>query len=181
MEEDWFKIIAQELKRIADAKAPTTALGFGPAPKSNVYVFCNRKHGGVWYTLDQNSQPVNIEHPALTGYIRKFEFKEVVRRNEKTHKMLCQVEGDRIYTLESSPTAHFCKGLMSVLATIDPNGLIQPLTIYPQASTENGEVLFCNVYQGDRQIFAPYDDQTDWKKVANAAKKNVEIANPLQT
>jgi hypothetical protein len=57
--------IAHELKRIADAQSPTKqTLGFGPAPKSQVYVFCNRKHGGSWYTLNQDSQPVNIEHPA---------------------------------------------------------------------------------------------------------------------
>jgi hypothetical protein len=169
--------IAAELRRIADAKAPQQLLGFGPAPKTQVYVFCNRKHGGVWYTLNEQSQPVNIEHPALTGYIRKLEFKETIRRNEKSHKLHCYVEADRLYVLESSATAHFSKGLLNAIALLSAQDLQQPLTIHPQASTENAEVLFCNLYQGDRQVFAPYDDQTDWKRVSRAAIDVVKAAH----
>jgi hypothetical protein len=85
MDTEILKAIAHDIHRIADAQSPAKqTLGFGSAPKSQVYVFCNRKNGGVWYTLDSQSQPVNIEHPALTGYIRKLEFKETVRRNEKS-------------------------------------------------------------------------------------------------
>jgi hypothetical protein len=169
--------IVAELRRIADAKAPQQLLGFGPAPKTQVYVFCNRKHGGVWYTLNEQSQPVNIEHPALTGYIRKLEFKETIRRNEKSHKLHCYVEADRLYVLESSATAHFSKGLLNAIALLSAQDLQQPLTIHPQASTENAEVLFCNMYQGDRQVFAPYDDQTDWKRVSRAAIDVVKAAH----
>jgi hypothetical protein len=169
--------LIEQLRRIADAQAPPKKLGFGEAPKTTRYVFCNRKHGGVWYSLNDQSQPVNIEHPALTGYIRKLEFKETIRREEKSHKLHCYIEADRMYVLESSATAHFSKGLMSAIAQVTPDELKEPITIHPQASTENGEVLFCNLYQGDRQVFAPYDDQTDWKRVAGAAKKNVELAN----
>ena len=66
MDAEGLNAIALELRRIADAKAPQQLLGFGQAPKSQMYVFCNRKHGGVWYNLNEQSQPVNIEHPALT-------------------------------------------------------------------------------------------------------------------
>jgi hypothetical protein len=170
--------IALHLGRIADARSPAKQmLGFGPAPKSQVYVFCNRKHGGIWYSLDSQSQPVNIEHPALTGYIRKLEFKETVRRNEKSHKLHCYIEADQLFVLESSATAHFSKGLLSALASLSPEALKKPITICPQASTENAEVLFCNVYEGDRQVFAPYDDQTDWKRVSRAAIDCVKAAN----
>jgi hypothetical protein len=170
--------IALHLGRIADARSPAKqTLGFGPAPKSQVYVFCNRKHGGVWYTLDSASQPVNIEHSALTGYIRKLEFKETVRRNEKSHKLHCYIEADQLYILEGSATAHFSKGLLSAIAFLSPEALRQPITIVPQPSTENGEVLFCNVYEGDKQVFAPYDDQTDWKRVSRMAIDNVKAAN----
>jgi hypothetical protein len=177
MENQFLDAIAQSLHQIAQSMVPKQTLGFGPAPKSQVYVFCNRKNGGVWYHLDDRSQPINIEHPALTGYVRKLEFKETVRRNEKSHKLHCYIEADKLYVLESSATAHFSKGLLSALAFLSPQALQQPITIHPQASTENAEVLFCNVYEGDRQTFAPYDDQTDWKRLSRGAIDNVKAAN----
>ena len=178
MNEQALERIAQQLEQIAEALAPTKQLlGFGAAPKSQVWVFCNRTKGGCWYTLDSQSQPVVIEQQALTGYIRKLEFKETTRRNEKSHKLHCTIEADQLYVLESSSKAHFSKGLMSVLALLPPSALKQPLTIVPQPSTENGEVLFCNVYQGSKQIFAPYDDQTNWKTAAKAAVEAIRIVN----
>jgi hypothetical protein len=63
--------ILQELQQLRADLTPThQSLGFGPAPKSEVWVFCNREKGGLWYTLDSQGQAINIEHPALTGYIR---------------------------------------------------------------------------------------------------------------
>jgi hypothetical protein len=178
MDTEALQAIAHELRRIADAQSPAKqTLGFGPAPKSQVYVFCNRKHGGVWYTLNSENQPVNIEQPALTGYIRKLEFKEKVRRNEKSHKLHCTIEADQLYVLEGSAVAHFSKGLLSAIVFLSPEQLKQPITIVPQPSTENGEVLFCNVYLDDKQIFAPYDDQTDWKLASRAAIDGVRVAN----
>lgn len=174
------EVIALELHRIADALAAPQAssLGFGAAPRSQVYVFCNRKHGGVWYTLNTQSQPEIIDHPTLTGYIRKLEFKQVERRKEETSKLHCYIEADRFYVLESGSKAHFTKGLLSAIASLTPEELQKPLTLYPQPSTENAEVLFCNVYQGDRQIFAPYDDETDWRTIAATARDKVFAANP---
>ena len=174
--------IAQQLEQIAETLAPTKQyLGFGAAPKTVQYLFCNRTKGGVWYTLDSQSQPVIIEQQALTGYIRKLEFVETVRRNEKAHKLHCTIEADQFYVLESSSKSHFSKGLISALSLLLPSALRQPLTIVPQPSTENGEVLFGNVYQGSKQIFAPYDDQTDWKLAARAAVEAVKAANVFGT
>ncbi len=172
--------IAYELQHITKALAPATqqTLGFGSAPKSQVYVFCNRKNAGIWYTLDSQSQPVNIEAQALTGIIRKLEFKETVRRNEKSHKLHCYIEADQLYVLEGSATAHFSKGLLSAIAFLSPEQLKEPITIVPQPSTENAEVMFCNVYLGNKQIFAPYDEQTNWKRVSRFALDAVWIANP---
>jgi len=180
MTEEILSLIATQLTRIADAKAPANPLGFGPAPKKQIHLFCNRKNGGIWYTLDDQSNPVNVDHPALTGYIRKIEAVEATRRNEKSWKLHCTVEADRLYKTESSVTAHFSKGLLSAIAQVEPSALKEPLTIVPQASTENGEVLFCDVYQGDRQVFAPYDGGTDFKRVLATAIKNVEVANDVQ-
>jgi hypothetical protein len=172
--------IAHQLQRIAEALAPASqqALGFGEAPKSQTYIFCNRSKGGVWYALDSDSKPVLIEQPALTGYIRKLDFKETTRRNEKSFKLHCTIEADQVYVLEGSAKAHFSKGLLSAIASLTPEQLKQPLTIVPQPSTENGEVLFCNVYQNGKQVYAPYDEQTDWKTVSRVAVDAVRAANP---
>ena len=170
--------IAQELRKINETLAPAKqTLGFGDAPKNQMYIFCNRKNGGVWYSLDEKSQPVNIEAQALTGYIRKIEFKETVRRNEKSHKLHCYIEADQLYVLEGSASAHFSKGLLNALAMLTSEQLKQPLQLVPQPSTENPEVLFCNVYLDDKQVFAPYDDQTDWKRISRTAIDNVKAAN----
>ena len=169
--------ILQELLRLRADLTANRMLGFGPAPKSTQYVFCNRTKGGVWYTLDSQGQPVLVEQPALTGYVRRLEFKETIRRNEKTHKLHCILEADALYVLESSSKAHFSKGLLNSIATLTPAELQQPLTIVPQPSTENGEVLFCNLYQGSKQIFAAYDDQTDWRQVSRTAIDVVKAAN----
>jgi hypothetical protein len=181
MDSQSLNTIALELRRIADAlsKPQTPSLGFGVAPRAQIYVFCNRKHGGVWYSLNPQNQPEIIESPALTGYIRKLEFKQVERRKEETYKLHCMVEADKIYVLESGSKAHFTKGLLSAIASLTPEELQKPLTLYPQPSTENAEVLFCNVYQSDRQIFAPYDDETDWRAVAATAREKVAAANSL--
>lgn len=179
LETEILQSIAESLRQIAQAKAPASQvkLGFGEAPKSQMYVFCNRKHGGIWYHLDDQSQPVPINDTALTGYIRKLEFKEVVRRNEKSHKLHLYVEGDRTYVLESSTTSQFSKGVLSALAMATPEQFKRPLTLAPQASTESAEVLFCNIYDGDQQIFAPYDEVTDFKVVSRTAMNNVNLAN----
>lgn len=176
--QDVLETILQELQQIrADLRPTSQSLGFGSAPKSTQYVFCNRTKGGIWYTLDSQSQPVLIEHAALTGYIRRLEFKETVRRNEKTHKLHCTLEADCLYVLESSSKAHFSKGLLNAIASLSPADLKQPITLVPQPSTENGEVLFCNLYQGGKQVFAPYDDQTDWRQVSRTAIDAVKAAN----
>lgn len=178
MEAQALEQIAHELRKLTEALAPSKQLlGFGGAPKSQTYVFCNRKHGGVWYGLNAQNQPEIIEHAALTGYIRKLEFKQVERRKEETHKLHCHIEADRLYVLESGSKAHFTKGLLSAIASIPWDELSKPITIYPQPSTENSEVLFCNVYQGDQQVFAPYDDKTDWAAIAKTATSNVRLAN----
>jgi hypothetical protein len=170
--------IAQTLRELKEAIAPShNALGFGAAPKSQIFVFCNRSKGGIWYTLNGQNQPENIEHPGLTGYIRKLEFKQVERRKEETHKLHCHIDAGKYYVLESGSKSHFTKGLLSAIASTPYDELMKPITICPQPSTENGEVLFCNVYQGEHQVFAPYDDKTDWKLLAKTAKDNVRLAN----
>jgi hypothetical protein len=170
--------ILKELQQLRADLVPTQQkLGFGPVPKSEVWVFCNREKGGLWYSLDSQGQAVNIEHPALTGYIRKLEFTKPVRRGEETDKLNCIIEGDKLYVLESGAAVQFSKGLLNAIASLSPEALKQPITIVPEPSTKNDEVLFCNIYQGDEQVFAPYDEQTNWRKVSRTAIDAVKAAN----
>jgi hypothetical protein len=60
---------------------------------------------------------------------------------------------------------------------LSPDELNQPITIVPEPSAKNEEVLFCNIYQGNQQVFAPYDDQTNWRKVSRVAIDAVRAAN----
>jgi hypothetical protein len=176
--EQLLQSILTELQQIRLDLAPTKqALGFGEAPRSEVWVFCNREKGGLWYGLDGQGKAVNIEHSALTGYIRKLEFTRPLRRGEETDKLSCVIEGDRFYVLESGASVQFSKGLLNAVAIMTPEALLQPITIVPEASTKNEEVLFCNIYQENQQIFAPYNDQTDWRKVSRTAIDLVKAAN----
>jgi hypothetical protein len=159
-----------ELQQIrSDLNPSKQALGFGEAPRSEVWVFCNREKGGIWYSLDSKGDAVNIEHASLTGYLRKLEFTKPIRRGQETDKLSITIEGDRVYVLESGAAVQFSKGLLNVVAGMTLEELKQPITIVPEASTKNEEVLFCNIYQGEKQIFAPYNDQTDWRKVSRSA------------
>lgn len=180
MQDKYLESIAKSLAKIADSLAKPAQsevkLGFGEAPRSSQYLFCNRNNGGVWYSLNEQSQPQVIEHQSLTGYIRKIEFKQVERRREETHKLHVTFEADKIYTLESGSKAHFTKGLLMAIASMTPRQLAQPIMIVPQASTENAEVLFCNIWQNGNQIFSPYNDETDWRAIASEAKELVEEA-----
>jgi hypothetical protein len=170
--------ILKELQQLrADLLPAKQTLGFGAAPRSEVWVFCNREKGGLWYTLDSQGQAVDIEHSALTGYIRKLEFTKPVRRGEETDKLNCIIEGDKLYVLESGAAVQFSKGLLNAIASLSPDALKQPITIVPEPSAKNEEVLFCNIYQGDEQVFAPYDEQTNWRKVSRTAIDAVKAAN----
>jgi len=180
MQDKYLELIAHHLSAIANSLAKPAQseakLGFGEAPRSSQYVFCNRAKGGVWYVLNEQNQPQVIEHKSLTGYVRKIEFKQVERRKEETHKLHVTFEADKIYTLESGSKAHFTKGFLMAIASMTPRQLAQPIMIVPQASTENAEVLFCNVWQNGKQVFSPYDDQTDWREIASKAKELIEKA-----
>jgi hypothetical protein len=154
--------IALELRRIADAKAPRQLLGFGPAPRTTQFIFCNRKNGGLWYKLNEQSQPVIIEQPALSG--------------KDTPKLHCHIEADTHYTLESGHDSLFSKELLSAIAFTSPKDLREPITIEVQAA-DNETVLFCNVWVNSQRVMASFDDQTDWKLAARAAIDAVRVAN----
>jgi hypothetical protein len=177
MNEAALNTIATELRRIADAMTPVQpSLGFGPAPKQVMPVYCDRKQGGFWYTLDTLNNPIVIEQEALTGYVRSLEFKASIDQGAKVYTLYCTLEADNFYVLESLSTAHFSKGLLSAIALLTPEQLQQPIIVAPYVLPESEDVLYCQVYQGEHLIVAPYDEQTDMKQVSKTALNGVKLA-----
>lgn len=135
-------------------------------------IYANRSNGGLWYSVrDGVVQP--IEAIALTGYLRNLSFEEVERRGKPTHKLLTEIQGDRLYVIESGYDSHFSKGLLAAVATLTAAQLQQPITLQPQAGQDES-VLFCRVYGTDgAPIKATYNDETDWRSISKSAIKSV--------
>ncbi|PSB09854.1 hypothetical protein C7B61_11090 [filamentous cyanobacterium CCP1] len=151
-------------------------LGFGESPRPK-YIYCNRSQGGLWYSLadDASRTPQPIAHPALTCLVDRLEFKQVERRGRETWKTHLHVKADRLYILEAGYDSNFSRSLISALSVMTALQLQQPITIEVQAA-DTEEVLFCRVYSNGELIFAPWDEQTDWRKVARRAIANVDGA-----
>ncbi|WP_416674034.1 hypothetical protein [Egbenema bharatensis] len=152
------------------------SLGFCESPRPK-YIYCNRSQGGLWYFLadDANRTPLPIEQPALTCIVDRLEFKQVERRGRETWKTHLHVKSDRPYILEAGYDSNFSRSLISALAVMTSLQLQQPITIEVQAA-ESEEVLFCRVYTNNELVFAPWDEQTDWRKVARRAIANIDGA-----
>lgn len=166
--------LLQQLVEVLQQKQP---LGFGMAPRPK-YIYCNRSQGGLWYTLSEavDRTPQPIPQTALTCLVERLEFKQVERRGKETWKTHLHVKADRHYILEAGYDSNFSRSLLSSLATMTPEQLQQPITIEVQAGSPD-EVLFCRVYADGEPIFAPWDDQSDWRKIARRAIAVVEEAH----
>lgn len=146
-------------------------LGLGPSP-GGLAIFCNRAKANTWYTLNQNSEPVELPYPALTGYLVSIEFIPKEFQGEKSHKLRFKMQADRSYTLEAGSTSTFTKGFLSAIASLTPEQLRSPITI--EAIPADGEnVLFCTVWLGTQKVFQAWDEQTNWREIARKAKDNV--------
>ncbi|GAB4382663.1 MAG: hypothetical protein Kow00121_43230 [Elainellaceae cyanobacterium] len=177
------QLISQQntlLQQLVNLLAHQQSLGFGDSPRPK-YIYCNRSQGGIWYSLSEDSTrtPQPIAQPALTCLVEKLEFKQVERRGRETWKTHLHVQGDRYYILEAGYDSNFSRSLLCALAAITPSQLQRPITIEAQAA-ESEEVLFCRVYVEGEPIFAPWDEQTDWRKMAQRAIANVDSAHGRQ-
>lgn len=146
-------------------------LGLSHTSPGSLKIYANRTNGGVWYTL-KDGQPVVLDAVALTGYLKELKFEEATRRGKQVFKLLTYLDGDRPYVIESGHDSHFSKGLLSAVAHLSSGELQQPVTIEPRAADEE-TVLFCSLYQGSSQVFAPYSEETDWREVSKQAIANV--------
>ncbi|MFB2770452.1 hypothetical protein ACE1AT_14345 [Pelatocladus sp. BLCC-F211] len=131
-------------------------------------IYCNRQHNNcLWYTLT-NGEPVPVNATALTGYLKELKFEQTSRRGKPCHKLSTTIAADRLYLLESGHDTHFSKALLSAIASLTHEQLIQPITISP-APGDDESVLFCRVWIGSYYIKAPYTEDTDWKQTAKTA------------
>jgi hypothetical protein len=130
-------------------------------------IYCNRQHGGLWYTL--NGEPSLVTATALTGYLKELRFENTERRKKETCKLLITVQADRTYILESGYDTHFSKSILAAIATLTPQQLYSPITLQPQPGTTDESVLFCRVWVGSELIMASYNEQTDWRVTSQQA------------
>ncbi|BDM83226.1 hypothetical protein [Acaryochloris marina] len=146
-------------------------LGFGESP-SGLAIFCNRANTNTWYTLSQDSQPVELPYPALTGYLTSIEFIKGEYKRKPTCKLRFRMIAHRPCTLEAGSESTFKKGFLSAIASLSPEQLRSPITIEAIPADEE-TVLFCSVWSGGQKVRTQWDDQTNWREVARRAKDNV--------
>ncbi|MHC5914279.1 MAG: hypothetical protein ACYTXE_25540 [Nostoc sp.] len=140
-------------------------------------IYCNRQHGGLWYTL--NGEPSDVPQTALTGYLKELRFENTERRKKETCKLLITMQADRTYILESGYDTHFSKSLLTAIATLTPEQLYSPITLQPTPGTTDESVLFCRVWVGSELIKASYGEETDWKATARQALDVVKAASEM--
>ncbi|MEO0840954.1 MAG: hypothetical protein AAFS12_00530 [Cyanobacteria bacterium J06632_19] len=138
-------------------------------------IYCNRSNGCLWYTLSNRTTPVAIQQTALTGYLRELKFERVQRRGKEVCKLLLTIEADGVYLLESGYDSHFSKCVLSSIASLSPQQLMQPITISPAAGDDDA-VLFARLYVGSEYVKASYGDKTNFREISKLAISNVKQA-----
>jgi hypothetical protein len=137
----------------------------------------NRHNGSLWYTLN-NSEASAITQTALTGYLKELKFEKCERRGKEVYKLLITIHADRLYILESGHDTHFAKSVLAAIATLTPQQLYSPMTIQPQAGTDEN-VLFCRVWVGSELVMASYNEQSDWREISKQAIEVTKAANEM--
>jgi hypothetical protein len=144
------------------------------APGS-VRVYCNRDRcpGALWYTV-VNGEPVPFPYKAIRGYLTGLKFEQVERRGKPAWKLYTTLNCG--YELESGYDSVFSKGLLSAIASLTPEQVQQPVTI-GVAPGDDESVLLSRFWLADDSLaFAKWDEQTDWRAVAQTAKQLVTAA-----
>ncbi len=140
-------------------------------------IYCNRQHGGLWYTL--NGEPSDVPQTALTGYLKELRFENTERRKKETCKLLITMQADRTYILECGYDTHFSKSLLTAIATLTPEQLYSPITLQPTPGTSDESVLFCRVWVGSELVMASYNEQTNWQEIWEQALAVTKAANEI--
>lgn len=157
-------------------------LGLLGTTPGTIRIYCNRDRcpGALWYTVEAG-EPVALDAKAVRGHVRALRFEQVERRGKPTWKLYTLLDcGQSAYELESGYESVFTRGLLAAIASLEPGQLRQPLSIGVVAGDDES-VLLCRVWQADNApVFARWDEQTDWKAVAQQAIKNVKSIEEIQ-
>ena len=79
------------------------------------------------------------------------------------------------YTVTDGNVTPITQTALTAVAQLTPAQLQYPLTIAPQAGSDES-VLFCRVFSQGELIKGIYSDETDWRTVAQAAIATVRQA-----
>jgi len=156
------------------AKLDTPRLGLHDQAGA-MRIYANRSNGCLWYTVTDGTV-IPITQTALTAYLTDISFPKLERRGRETVKLQAFFQGDRPYIVEAGHDSNFSKGFLSAVAQLTPAQLQQPLTLTPQAGSDDS-VLFCRVFSNGELIKGLYGEDTDWRTVAQAAIAAVRSAH----
>lgn len=163
----------------------TKQYGFLPTRLGKKVVYCNRKYGGLWYTI-QDGKPQNIEGASfrsLPGGLLGLSFYSVERGGKVGWKCALMLlgPGDQVYHFESGAATIFCRGLIWGLCHASKEQLKGEIGINPtpadptRVDSKNVQsILYCNVFANGIELpYFPGGTQ-DWRSLAALA---LELCN----
>ncbi|BAZ71004.1 hypothetical protein NIES4106_58010 (plasmid) [Fischerella sp. NIES-4106] len=153
-------------------------LGFSDRPPASAqWVFIGRHGDSCWYFLDKDSQPIPIAHTALTGWVVDLKFDKVTRRGKQTYKLNLTMRTDTyVYTLSTGHDTCAAKSLLTSLAIMSPDQLQSPITLSVSPG-EDESIVWCRIYAPDYIKGPQWQQNTDFRPIAQTAINNVRVAS----
>jgi len=154
-----------------------SGLGFG-APPTPKFIYANVQDDCLWHFWDHTeNKAIPITDTALTGYIRGVQISVQQYKGEDKPKLRVRVEADEEYIIQAGIDTVFARSFLSFLAGCPQEDLKEPVTIAVKASEDSEKVLFVEFYSGRNKHFNPWNRDTVWEPVIEAAIANVTQAN----
>jgi hypothetical protein len=170
-------LLQQLLQELSELQGTGSGLGFGtpPTPK---FIYANVQDDCLWYFWDHTeNKAIPITGTALTGYIRGVQISVQQYKGEDKPKLRVRVEADEEYIIQAGIDTVFARSFLSFLAGCPQEDLKEPVTIAVKASEDSEKVLFVEFYSGRNKHFNPWNRDTVWEPVIEAAIANVTQAN----
>lgn len=123
-------------------------LGLGPSPKPFT-LYVSTEHNPVgWHGWDHHrGEPIIIDEPAVTGYVRAVGVVERERRGEMKPKLNIQLAaGQRNYIIEAGLDTHFSRSVLAAMARLEHKHFKRALTIVVEPGDRESKVVFGNLY-----------------------------------
>lgn len=160
-----------------ELRASKVSLGFQESVLTPVYLNSVKSPGHVWYRIVDGEQ-IPIKDQAFTGYLTRIERVTETRREKDSEKLHLWMEGKAgaLYRFECGWGRQTFKSLISAIASLSPDEIKQPITLYPYVG-KDPSVLFVKLYLNRKAVFSPYGDDTDWDALWSAATQNLGSAS----